>query len=433
MKQIPGAHSLYQIVEGEDEARACKDLPDDVCRQVPGNFLAICASLVLTKLGDLCASPKIVLTWLLGAIGAPAALISLLVPIRESGSLIPQLAIGAWVRRHPKRKGFWLLGSAIQGSCVISMALAIWMLPGTQAGVTVVVLLALFSLARGLCSVTVKDIQGKTIPKRRRGRLSGIASTVAGIITAAISLAFFAGQEDPTVTFYNLLLLFAGLLWLFAAVIFMLVEEQPGETSGGRNALSEGIKNLSLLKTDTEFRHFVLSRALLMGSALSAPFILLLAQQKDSDPATFGAFLLASSLGASLSASIWGFLADDSSRKVMLRGGLIAALCCLGLFTVEIFTPFQQSWLYALFYFVLSVAHSGVRIGRQTYLVDMAGGVKRTDYVSVSNSVIGVLLLTMGGITAAIATWSVPTVVLFLGLMGLSGALCTWRMKEVES
>lgn len=424
---------IYQLIDAEHEGRACKELDDKACDQVPGNFLLIATCLVLTKLGDLLASPKIVLTWLLGSIGAPAAIISMLVPIRESGSLIPQLAIGAWVRRHPKRKAFWLIGSLIQGVAVICMALAIWVLAPVQAGIAVLLLLVLFSLARGMCSVTIKDIQGKTIPKQRRGRLSGIASTVSGLITVVISLSFFAGSEDPSVTFYNLLLILAGLLWIFATVIFMLVEEQPGETSGGRNAIKEGWKNLSLMKTDTDFRHFVISRALLMGSALASPFILLLAQQKASTPGLFASFLLASSLGASLSASIWGFMADSSSRLVMFRGGIIAALCCLGLFAVEILMQDQNLYLYAVFYFVLSVAHSGVRIGRQTYLVDMAGGVKRTDYVSVSNSLIGVLLLLFGALTSLIASYSVSAVVLILGLSGLVGAISTWKMKEVQN
>lgn len=423
---------IYQLIDAEHEGRACKDLDEKACHQVPGNFLLITACLVLTKLGDLLASPKIVLTWLLGSIGAPAAIISMLVPIRESGSLIPQLAIGAWVRRHPKRKAFWLTGSVLQGVSVISMALAIWMLSPLQAGITVLLLLVIFSLARGMCSVTIKDIQGKTIPKKRRGRLSGIASTISGAITVIISLAFFSGTEDPTVTFYNLLLVLAGLLWVFATLLFMLVDEQPGETSGGKNAIAEGWRNLSLIKTDTDFRHFVISRALLMGSALASPFILLLAQQKAGTPALFASFLLASSLGASLSASIWGVMADTSSRQVMFRGGLIASLCCLALFAVEVLMPEQNVYLYAVFYFVLSVAHSGVRIGRQTYLVDMAGGVKRTDYVSVSNSLIGVLLLLFGGVTSLIASFSLPAVLLVLGLSGLLGAISTWKMKEVQ-
>ena len=70
---------------------------------MPGNFLRIIVANMLTKVGDLLTSPKTVLAWLIVAVGAPASLGGLLVPIRESGALIPQLVIGAWVRRYPVR------------------------------------------------------------------------------------------------------------------------------------------------------------------------------------------------------------------------------------------------------------------------------------------------------------------------------------------
>jgi hypothetical protein len=155
---------LYALVANDEDARACKDISDDACRVVPGNFFLTLCSLVLTKTGDLLASPKIVLAWLLGSIGAPPFLIAWLVPIRESGSLIPQLAIGAWVRRHPRRAGFWVMGSAMQGVCVAGMALAVWKLDGWQAGLAVLGLLIVFSLSRGFCSVSMKTCRGSALP-----------------------------------------------------------------------------------------------------------------------------------------------------------------------------------------------------------------------------------------------------------------------------
>jgi len=82
---------------------------------------------------------------------------------------------------------------------------------------------------------------------------------------------------------------------------------------------------------------------------------------------------------------------------------------------------------------VLSIAHAGVRLGRKTYLVDMAGGNKRTDYTSVSNTVIGVLLLTVGGLTALVSMISEVAVILTLGLMGLAGAMSAVRLKDVTN
>src|SRR5690606_33995247 len=114
----------------------------------------ILASNVLTKLGDLLISPKTVLAWLLGAVGAPA-LVAWLVPIRESGSMVPQMAIGAWVRRKPVRKWFWTLGSFGQAISVAAMAASVWFLEGYTAGYGVVGGLIVFSLARGFCSVAM--------------------------------------------------------------------------------------------------------------------------------------------------------------------------------------------------------------------------------------------------------------------------------------
>ena len=90
------------------------------------------------------------------------------------------------------------------------------------------------------------------------------------------------------------------------------------------------------------------------------------------------------------------------------------------------------TWFYPVAFFVLSIAHSGVRIGRKTYLVDMAGGTKRTDYTAVSNTVIGVLLLVLGGVSAAVSLLGAQWALLLLGAMGVLGTFWSWKLKEVE-
>lgn len=157
-----------------------------------------------------------------------------------------------------------------------------------------------------------------------------------------------------------------------------------------------------LLITDSPFRHFVITRALLMCSALSGPFLVMLVQRGAPDPRLLGAFLLAGSLASSVSASFWGWMADDSSRWLMIRGGVIAASACLATAALGWTIPDSPwlGWIVAAAYFVLSVAHARVRVGRRTYLVDMAGGNKRSDYVAVSNTAIGFALLAAGGLSA---------------------------------
>jgi hypothetical protein len=425
---------VYSLIANEEDARACTDITEEACREVPRNFFLILGSNVLTKLGDLLVSPKTVLAWMLSAIGAPA-LVAWLVPIRESGSMIPQMVIGAWVRQKPVRKWFWTLGSFGQAVSVGGMAASVWFMEGYAAGAGVIAALIVFSLARGFCSVSMKDVQGKCIPKKRRGRLSGLASTIGGTVTVLLTVVLFWDQGDPGLLFYTLLLLLAAGLWIIAGLLFSAVDEFAGETGGGGSALRQAFKSLTLLRDDPPFRHFVITRALLLCSALAAPYFVVLAQGANDSGWLLGIFLLASSLASSVSASIWGWMADDSSRKVMIRGALIASGACLtvGLVAWQFGESEWIGWFYPAGFFVLSIAHAGVRLGRKTYLVDMAGGNKRTDYTSVSNTVIGVLLLVVGGLTALVSMISEVAVILTLGLMGLAGAMSAVRLKDVTN
>lgn len=78
------------------------------------------------------------------------------------------------------------------------------------------------------------------------------------------------------------------------------------------------------------------------------------------------------------------------------------------------------------------MAHSGVRLGRKTYIVDMVGGNKRTDYVAVSNTLFGIILLITGGIIALASIFSVEGIILVLSLLGIAGAYTNSRLPEVQ-
>lgn len=422
-------HKIYELLVNEEDARACRDIPDSACTRVPKNFVLVLLSQLLLSLGDLLTSPKTVLTWLMNMVGAPAAMVAWLVPIRESGSMLPQLLIGAWVRRYAIRKTFWIAGSIVQGSCVLAMALAVSYWQGAAAGLAIIGLLLLFSLGRGLCSVAMKDVKGKTVPKGQRGQLTGIAGTASGVLTLLVSLWLLREEPDNLVV-YVVLLVAAAMLWLSAAVIFSQVQEQPGETDGGANALQRAWQNLGLLQTDKQFRQFVICRGLLLGSALVSPFLVLLAQQQHGNGQTLAWFLICTSLASAVSAVFWGRLADRSSRQVMIIAATLALGGCAVLAAVQMVIGELPLYGYLLLFLLLSVGHAGVRVGRKTYLLDMASGNQRTDYVSVSNTVIGVLLLVVGGISSLLACWSLLAVLWFFAASCLAGLLYAVKLPE---
>ncbi|MFK8054471.1 MAG: MFS transporter, partial [Woeseiaceae bacterium] len=382
------------------------------------------------------ANPKTTLAWLTTAVGAPGYVLGMLVPIRESGSMIPQLFIGGLIRQLAVRKWVWVLGSIVQGLCIVSLGFVAMRLEGKTAGWAILAIVIAFSLARGFCSISAKDVLGKTIPKKVRGQLNGWSASAAGLLTVAIgSVLILPGATLQGSHVIGWCLIGAGALWFFAAATYATVDEAAGETGGGRNVL-EALAKLKLLANDKPFRRFVMTRALLMCSALSAPFYVAMAQSNiGSTISSLGAFVVASGLASLLSAPFWGRFADRSSKQVMIAGALITALTGIVTFMLEQTLPnaTQTFWLLPSTYFILSIAHSGVRIGRKTYVVDLATGNQRTDYVAISNTVIGILLLVVGTVGLLVPVIGNSGVILLLATMGLAGAALGTSLPETET
>jgi hypothetical protein len=64
-------------------------------------------------------------------------------------------------------------------------------------------------------------------------------------------------------------------------------------------------------------------------------------------------------------------------------------------------------------------------------VVDLASGNRRTDYVSVSNSVIGVLLLLVGSAGLLAEQIGTSGMIALLAAMGAVGAFVTLKLPEV--
>ncbi|MEJ1223204.1 MFS transporter [Sediminicola sp. 1XM1-17] len=435
-KQSLNLEKVYDFINNEEDARICKDIDESACRSTPKNYFLILISNTLTSLGDTLSNPKTVLAWLMSYVNAPVYLISFIVPIRESGSMLPQIVIASYVRKKAVRKWTWVLGSVLQFLSISAIGWIAMKFKGAEAGWHIVLCLVAFSLSRGLCSVASKDVLGKTIPKTKRGKLKGYTASVSGILVLLAGLfMIYSSKEDQDILFYSYIIFFAGSLWLMAAIVYANIKEFPGETSGGRNGLKEALAKMNLVKTDKSFRNFIISRSLLLCSALTAPYYVLLAQTYlGKESYLLGLFIIANGAASVISAPIWGAMADKSSKMVMVWGGLIAAI--LGIMTFVIITWMDglrgDYWLYPLAFFLLGIAHSGVRLGRKTYIVDMAGGNKRTDYVAVSNTLIGIILLITGGISALASIFSVEGIILVLSLFGIAGAYTSSRLPEVQ-
>ncbi|SMC57467.1 MFS transporter [Janibacter indicus] len=438
-----------RLIKRDLEAEA--ELPDDVQRNVPGNTLRLVGANALQSSGDQMVNASTVLPWLFHAIGVPAALTGALVPIRESGSMLPQAFLTPLVIKVRQRKLVTLVGALVQALSVAVMAVTAAIGSGLAAGLTIIVALAVFSLGRCLTSIASKDVQARTVPKGERGQINGLATTASGLVAITLGLAVRALGEGLDAQTLAAILGIGSVLWVLVALVWWSVHE-PVDAPSGRSQSDllrdrgEGeeeqdnwfAQTLTLLREDATFRSFVTVRSFLLVSSLSPPFIVTLAVQAGAPALTgLGGFIIASGLAALLGGRIFGRMADRSSKRLMTTGAALASLVLLVLVLLDTFLDLDGDSLatYAIFvaaYFLVTMLHTGVRVGRKTYVVDMAEGDQRTTYVAVSNSAMGVVLLLVGAISSAIAGFGVIWALLFLAGLGVLGVVTSRRLPEVE-
>jgi MFS family permease len=427
---------LFERLTGDEDSRMCRDISEDACQQQPGNFFRHLLAALGNKLADELSNARLILPWLMGAIGAPVGMVGLLVPIREAGALLPQLLIAGYIRLRPIRKWVWVAGGIVQAIGATFLGLLALFGHGSWGGSLVLIALTGLALGRGLSSVATKDVLGKTIAKQRRGTLMGWSASAAGALTLLVGATLVLLGDQPGHSALAVVLFAAALGWILNALCAAAIHEAPGATEGGANAWQSVKQGILLMRRDRRFLHFNLSRALLLSSALALPYLALLSQQNSgTDLASLGILIVTSGVASMIAGPIWGRLADRSSRRVMRNSAIGAAACCLaGAACVWLPETARASvWPYALVYGLMMIAHAGIRLGRKTYVIDLADSDTRALYVAFSNTFTGVLMLAVGLMLGALAQWLGSVgLLLLLAALAVAAALSSHALAEVE-
>ena len=419
------------------EPRACDALPGEACTVVPGNAAWNVVSGAFSKLGEQLSSPGTVLPWILATVGAPSAFTALLVPVKDAGSLLPQLAVAGTLRAKARRAPWWVGAAAVQTIALALMALAVALADGTAAGMAIIAALAAFSVASGVASVAFKDVMAKTVPEGGRGRVLAWRSTVGGLlgVAAGLGLTLVVDGADARAPY---VLLIAGAAGCFAGATlsFARIREEPGHRKGGRNALDEARVGLRLLRSVPGFRAFVTARALLLAVPLALPFLTVFGREHvDASLGGLGVFVAANALAASLASPAWGRAADLAAHRTMALGGAISVLAVGYAFTLAwgpVPEEWRSAWTYVPAFLLAGVGYAGVRLGRKTYLVDAPPNDDRPTWVAVANTSIGGATLIGAAVGATAAWWGASGALVVFSVLTLVGCAAAWRLPEAS-
>jgi hypothetical protein len=353
--------------------------------------------LIGNKLSDLLLSAKTTLPTLLSAAGAPAWMAQLLVPIRESGALLPQMAYAYMLRDQKRRDNAWQISILMQflsGVVMIGLGLS---LDGKLAGFAIIASLILMSLSRAMSSLTMKDIQGQHVVKGERGRLLGGASTFSSLISITVALVALLGSSKMS---SNQLIAIASVALLSKLLCMYLMRPLSTYVDTEQREVKQG------LYIDKPLIQFVFVRSLLAHTALVAPIFVL---SYSGDLTNSLAYLIvAQGLANFLSSYLWGWLSDKSALWCMRIGAAIGIASSLLLMILPNYYPHLKSEVFFIvgLFFILGVGHQGVRTGRKIYGVDIATEQHRTEFIATSNTLVGLAILFFGGVYSVVTAFS---------------------------
>ncbi len=425
---------IYDWITDDGEERVCEAISEEQCTNVAGNYLKNTLSGFCSKLAEQLVSPGVTLPWILSLLGASSVFTGLLVPLKNAGSLLPQLIVSAKIRGYQKRKYFWAFAAFFQSAMVFCMMLAFLFFDGNVAALLITLSLFLFSIASGVGSVSFKDVMAKTIPKGKRGQLLAARATGGGILTliAGLGMYFYLSMNSSESSVITLIIT-SGLLWFGAGYFFLIINEKEGANQGGRSPINEIKKGWELLKENHNLRNFIISRALLMAIPLAQPFLIVYGKNvTGANLSGLGLLVIASGIAGFISSPFWGKFADRSSRKMMM---VVAGLGILNILIVLGFDLLSDSlktiYLFAPLVLSNMMIHSGARLSRKTWLTDFAPKDERPLYISLANTCIGFFTIIAAGIGIIAELISLQVLLLFLCAMLACSIYFSFTLKEV--
>ncbi|HID92643.1 MAG TPA: MFS transporter [bacterium (Candidatus Stahlbacteria)] len=296
---------------------------------------------------------------------------------------LPQIIVASWIEHKPKKKPLYISMAMLRIISIFVLTLIIFSITGTLLLPIFFALFTIYCVAGGIAGVPFMDIVGKTIPSTKLGSFwgwrIGVGSALAGVA------GFFVKHILETRQFptnYGILFGIATAVITVGLILFSFVEEPTEEVSKERKKFREYIREgrKSLWK-DVNFRMLFYTRVLLGVSAMSFPFYIVYATKVLGFPESIvGILIVFQMFGTVLSNILWANLNNRMGAKEVLKyASILTAILPIFVF-IKVGIPAA--------FFLMGASLTGVFVGYQSALLDIAPPMKRPTYVGFMNTMV---------------------------------------------
>jgi MFS family permease len=367
-----------------------------------------------------------------------AILIGLVPAMHSVGWYLPQLFTANRVSRQSHYKSMVLRITIHERLPFIGLAAVAWFSPSLDKNLVLILVFGLLiwqGLGGGFSANPWQNMIGKVIPDRMHGLFFGAQSGAANVLMAVGALATgIILERITTPNNFALIFLIASIVLLLSLGAFAFIREphhrsvQFAQNSGDfRHQL------VSILKTDVNFRKFLLVRSLIQIGVMSIGFYTVYAVREFNAPGSaIGVMTAIMSISSVFANIILGRIGDRKSHLFSLQlGGIALSLSALAAW----WAPSYQ-WFYLAFV-LAGVAHVTAWTTPMAMTLQFGGYKQRPAYIGLSNTITApsaLLAPVLGGWLADTAGYQATFLVaLFAGVLifGVLHRMAGWKPKKM--
>lgn len=368
------------------------EIAAEVERNYSWNFIVNLLDGVIFTIGISFISATTILPLFLSKLTINPLAFGILAVINQAGWFLPQLFTANSMERLARKKPVVVNLGLFLERLPVFVILAAALVAGRRPTLALALVLIGFSwhvVGAGIVAVSWQDLVARCFPVDRRGRFFGTTQFLgagAGALGALLSTWLLNRYVFPLNFTYAFAIAAAGitLSWFFLA----LAREPVQAPTTRRQSSLEYLASLpALLRTDANFRRFLITRMTWALGGMGSGFLMVAAVSRWQVPdSTAGLFTLALLMGQTIGTLICGFLADRSGHKVCLELGAVVGLAG---YLLAWLAP-SPTWYYAVFA-LMGFVTGAVMVSGILIVMEFSGPERRPTYVGIANTAVGLV------------------------------------------
>ncbi len=283
-----------------------------------------------------------------------------------------------------------------------------------------------------MASIPFFDIWGKAIPPNLRGRFFGYRQLGGGLMAIGAGWVVKSILGNKAIVFPNNYSLLFLLCFIFISISYLAlgsVKEPISEVYETKLPFRVFLrKTLRVLKSDHNFRRFIIVQIIIGSGGLAMPFYVLYARNVlKMELGMVGIFLSVQMASGMISNIIWAYLSDFKGNKLII---IFTALIGFSVPLLALFIPASHSSLFILVFAAIGFFINGRSIGSTNFLLDIAPEKDRPTYISLKGTLALPIVIfpLIGGIITQY--FSYETLFIITALLAGGGLLVSFTLQE---